>query len=217
MDFDAVRNEVLQTCLKLADKGYLAGTGGNVACRAGVEHLAITPSASDYYAMTPDDICIVRLSDLACVAGERPSVELRLHAFLMGKRDANATIHTHQPIASAYSLLGQDLKIRNPERQKLLGDKALCVGYAPSGTNWLAGKLKKRLDDGVNAYLMRNHGIICCGRTMENAIERVEALEAECSDFFCTVIAKRAVAKRGPAFLHVLSLLIDSIPMETAR
>ncbi|MGP8250832.1 MAG: class II aldolase/adducin family protein [Terracidiphilus sp.] len=215
MDFDAVRNEVLQACLHLADKGYLAGTGGNVACRAGAEHLAITPSASDYYAMTPDDICIVHLSDLKCVAGQRPSVELRLHAFLQGKHDAHATIHTHQPIASAYSLLGEDLTIRNPEWQKLLGEKALCVGYAPSGTNWLAGKLKKRLNAGVNAYLMRNHGIICCGRTMANAIERVEALEAECSDFFRTVIEERAAAERGPAFLQVLSLLIDSNLLES--
>ncbi len=217
MEFDAVRNEVLEACLILADKGYLAGTGGNVACRAGAEHLAITPSASDYYAMTPDDICIVRLSDLECVAGERPSVELRLHAFLLGKRDANATIHTHQPIASAYSLLGEDLTIRDPERQKLLGEKALCVGYAPSGTNWLAGKLKKRLDAEVNAYLMRNHGIICCGRTMENAMARVEALEAECSDFFRAVIRERAAAERGPVFLQVLSLLIGSNPMESAQ
>jgi L-fuculose-phosphate aldolase len=217
MDFDAVRNEVLEACLHLADKGYLAGTGGNVACRAGTDHLAITPSASDYYAMTPEDICIVRLSDLACVAGERPSVELRLHAFLLGKHDANATIHTHQPIASAYSLLGEDLTIRNPERRNLLGEKALCVGYAPSGTNWLAAKLKKRMNAGVNAYLMRNHGIICCGRTMANAIGRVEALEAECSDFFRTVIAERAAAERGPAFSQVLSLLIDSNLPESTR
>jgi L-fuculose-phosphate aldolase len=217
MDFDTVRNEVLRACLHLADKGYLAGTGGNVACRAGAEHMAITPSASDYYAMTPDDICIVRLSDLVCVAGEWPSVELRLHAFLLDKRDANATIHTHQPIASAYSLLGEDLTIRNPERQNLLGMNAHCVGYAPSGTNWLAGKLKKRLDGGVNAYLMRNHGIICCGQTMANAIERVEALEAECSDFFRTVIEERAAAERGTAFSQVLSLLIDSNPMESVR
>jgi L-fuculose-phosphate aldolase len=217
MEFEKARNEVLQACLHLADKGYLAGTGGNVACRAGAGHMAITPSASDYYAMTPQDICIVRLNDLACIAGERPSVELRLHAFLLGKRDANATIHTHQPIASAYSLLGEDLKVCNLVRQELLGEKALCVGYAPSGTSWLAAKLKKRIDAAVNAYLMRNHGIICCGRTMENAIERVEALEAECSDFFRSVIEVRAATERGPAFSQVLSLLSDSNVMESAQ
>ena len=202
MDFDAARNEVLQTCLHLANKGYLAGTGGNVACRAGAEHLAITPSASDYYAMTKEDICIVRLSDLACIVGKRPSVELRLHAFLLSKSDANATIHTHQPIASAYSLLGEDLTIREPARQTLLGEKALCVGYAPSGTHWLAEKLKKRLDGGVNAYVLRNHGIICCGRTMANAIERVEAIELPMLRFL-----RQSSQSAAAAGSQVLSLL----------
>jgi L-fuculose-phosphate aldolase len=216
MDFDAVRKEVLEACLYLANKGYLAGTGGNVACRAGAEHVAITPSALDYYTMSPEDIAIVRLADLACVAGQRPSVELRLHTALLSKPDANASIHTHQPIASAYSLLGEDLPVRNPGRRNLLGEKALCVEYAPSGTSWLAAKLKKRLDSEVHAYLMRNHGIICCGRTMKHAIDRVEALETECSDFFRTVIQERA-AGRPLAYSQVISLLIDSIPMESAK
>ena len=211
MDFDAARNEVLQTCLHLANKGYLAGTGGNVACRAGAEHLAITPSASDYYAMTKEDICIVRLSDLACIVGKRPSVELRLHAFLLSKSDANATIHTHRPIASAYSLLGEDRRFANP-RGRLFWERRHFAWATrlqePTGSR---EKLKKRLDGGVNAYVLRNHGIICCGRTMANAIERVEAIESECCDFFNSVIAER-----GAAGSQVLSLLVDSNSMEYA-
>lgn len=163
MNFDKARQEVISACLELADKGYLAGTGGNVAHRIDDEHFAITPSASDYYSMMPDDICVLQLSDLHQVAGHRrPSVEHKLHANVFRARwDCHASIHTHQPIASAYTLLRKDLEIHHTAHQSMLGRKAICVNYAPSGTGWLASKLRKSLRPEVNAYLLGNHGVVC--------------------------------------------------------
>ena len=186
MNFDQARYEVVATCLELANKGYLAGTGGNVACRVDEAHFAVTPSAIDYYAMKPEDICILRLRDLVRIAdNRRPSVEHRLHAYILRvRRDCHASIHTHQPVASAYTLLGRTLEIRHPSHQALLGRQAALVGYAPSGTRWLAAKLKRQLRTEINAYLMRNHGVICCGPTLADTVARVEALEQACKVFF---------------------------------
>jgi L-fuculose-phosphate aldolase len=209
MSFDLVRHEVIGTCLQLADKGYLAGTGGNVACRIDDEHFAITPSASDYYTMTADDICVLRLNDLVQVAGDRrPSVEHKLHANLFRARlDCRASIHTHQPVASAYTLLGRDLEIHRPALQAVLGTKAVWVGYAPSGTGWLASKLRRRQRPGVNAYLLGNHGVVCSGTSLEDAVRRVEALEDACSDFFREAIRKRQVSGAEAWVSQALALL----------
>ena len=76
MRYLMIRETVIATCRSLADKGFLAGTGGNVAVRADDQNLAVTPSATDYYSMAPEDVCIVRLKDLAKVDG-------RLHKMLM--------------------------------------------------------------------------------------------------------------------------------------
>jgi L-fuculose-phosphate aldolase len=218
MNFDSVRRDVLSACLKLADKGYLAGTSGNVACRADDNHFAITPSASDYYAMKPDNVCIVRLSDLVCISGDRPSIELGLHALIFRKHsDCRASIHTHQPIASSYSLLGKDLVIGRPDHQRLLGETAPCLGYAPSGTNWLTAKLQKRLTPTIHAYLLRNHGVLCCAPAMSEAISRAETLEAACSDFFRSAIDAHAGDGLAPDLSHVLMLLDDSKETETAQ
>jgi L-fuculose-phosphate aldolase len=194
MNFDPIRREVIGTCLRLADKGYLAGTGGNVACRIDDAHFAITPSASDYYSLTPDDICVLRLDDLSQVAGDRrPSVERNLHANISRARpDCRASIHTHQPVASAYTLLGRDLEIHPASLHAMLGTKAVYVRYAPSGTGWLASKLRKSLRPGSNAYLLGNHGIVCCGPSLGETIARVEALEDASSEFFRKAIMKRA-------------------------
>jgi L-fuculose-phosphate aldolase len=219
MTFEQVRHEVVSTCLLLADKGYLAGTGGNVACRIDDVHFAITPSAMDYYAMLPEDICVLRLDNLRQVAGDRrPSVELRLHAnILRRRRDCDASIHTHQPMASAYTLLGRALDVEDPRRRDVLGPKAALVGYAPSGTSWLASKLSKTIRPKIHAYLMRNHGVVCCGPTLDETVARVEALEAECTAFFGKVISSRMKRSREPYLSEVLRLLDGVADVEFAQ
>ncbi len=217
MNFDEVRCEVVRTCLELANKGYLAGTGGNVACRIDDEHFACTPSATDYYAMRPEDICVLRLRDCLLVAGERrPSVEHHLHAnILRARRDCRASIHTHQPIASAYTLLGRELEIQHPRYQAMLGAKAVLVGYAPSGTSWLAKKLEKALRPGINAYLMRNHGVVCCGPTLAETVARLEVLEAACAHYFQEAIERGTDPEKQASRSEVLMLLADSLKMES--
>jgi len=219
MKFDQERCDVVATCLKLADMGYLAGTGGNVACRIDDEYFAITPSATDYYVMKPEDVCVLRLRDLVRVAGDRrPSVEHRLHAHILCvRRDCRASIHTHQPIASAYTLLGRALEIRHPHHRALLGPRAVLVGYAPSGTRWLASKLKKALRPEVNAYLMCNHGVLCCGPTLGETVAKVEALELACAAFFRDAIKNRTDSGGGPSWSEVLTLLANSGEMELAQ
>ena len=215
MNFDQARCEVIATCLELAEKGYLAGTGGNVACRIDDEHFAVTPTATDYYAMSPEDICVLRLDDLAQIEGDRrPSIEYKLHAHVLRvRRDCRASIHTHQPIASAYTLL----EIHHPHHQIILGKKAAFVGYAPSGTNWLASKLRKTLRPEINAYLMRNHGALCCGPTLGATVARVVALESACATFFRDAINHREVSDCKPSLSEVITQLVNSDDKESLQ
>lgn len=194
IEFQSSREAVLNTCRTLADKGFLAGTGGNVALRADDDHFCVTPSGTDYYTMVPEDICVVRLEDLQLVSGERkPSVESGLHALVLKARpDCIASIHTHQPIASAYTLLAKPLLVRREAWRELLGAVIPCAGYAPSGTSWLAGKVANSVSPDVHAYLMRNHGVVCVGATLEAAMERVSVLEQACADFFEQQLENRA-------------------------
>jgi L-fuculose-phosphate aldolase len=219
MKCDCVRRKVIDTCLELADKGFLAGTGGNVACRIDDELFAITPSASDYYSMAPENICVLRLDNLVQVSGNRrPSIEHKLHAeILRARNDCHASIHTHQPIASAYTLLGRDLEIRQPAYRSMLGGKAVAVGYAPSGTGWLKSKLRKSLRPDVNAYLLRNHGIVCCGPTLAETVARVEALEMACSEFFHAQITNRLRSGVDENLSEVLMLLLESEGTKTLQ
>ena len=97
MMFQQARETVVKTCINLAERRYVAGTGGNMALRAGEGHMLVTPSGVDYYTMGPGDICVIRLSDHKQVEGEmEASVEAGMHARVLAVRpDCLASVHTH--------------------------------------------------------------------------------------------------------------------------
>ncbi len=179
------QQQVLDACLHLADRGYLAGTGGNVSLRSGEGTMAVTPSGVDYYSMSAQDVCILQIDSLDVIAGDlRPSVECGLHAAMLRFRpDAAAVIHTHQPLASAVALLYAPVPVEDEAARRALGEVIETVPYAPSGTKLLVRALRRRLRYNVNAYTLRNHGFICCGATMAAALENVEFAERAAARF----------------------------------
>jgi len=188
------RQTVVELCLELSRRGHFSGTGGNIALRIDAAHFAVTPSATDYLTMTAADVCVLRLADLAQVDGERaPSVETGLHAHVLRARpDAQCSIHTHQPLASACALLGRELKAMPDVLTRSLGRTVPLVGYAPSGSAWLSSKLARALRADTNAYLMFNHGALCCGISAEAAMLAVEDLETLARWHLMRQIAARA-------------------------
>lgn len=180
------RQAVLDTALKLADRGFLAGVGGNLALRIDERRLAVTPSATDYYTMTPEDVCVLDVHSLRVLAGARtPSVESGLHARALARRpDCRASVHTHQPIASAFTLLGIALPVADAAQRARLGAEVPVASYAPSGTAWLARNVARLVRPERNAYLMRNHGVVCLGATLQDACDVVLAVEQAASDWF---------------------------------
>lgn len=217
MKFQGMRQQVVEMSVMLADHGYFAATGGNLALKVDDEHIVVTPSATDYYQMTAADVCVLRLRDLAKVDGDRkPSVETGMHAKLLRIRtDCRASIHTHQPIASACTLLGQPLLVQRAEDRALLGREVRMVGYAPSGTAWLSSKLANRLQPDINAYLLRTHGAICCGISAEQALCAISTLERVALDYLRTRIATRAAQPSTQQIaLRQLLATLDAQPIQ---
>jgi len=205
------RQRIVDLCIELSQRGYLAGTGGNVALRIDADNFVVTPSATDYLTMGAADVCVVRLSDLKCVEGERaPSVETGLHARVLRKRpDARCSIHTHQPVASACALLGKALEVDDPQARALLGPRVPMIGYMPSGTELLGGMVGRAIQPDINAYLMRSHGVLCCGTSVEAATKTVETLERLTRRYLSSKIQSRATAH--PAQANALRRVLTAL------
>lgn len=182
----AARCDVLATALKLADRGFLAGVGGNLALRVDARRMVVTPSATDYYTMTPEDVCVVDVHSLRQLGGSKiPSVESGLHArALLRRPDCRASVHTHQPVASAFSLLGLSLPVAGAAERAVIGGDIPVARYAPSGTGWLARNVARLVRADRNAYLMQNHGLVCLGANLDEACAVVLEVERVASEWF---------------------------------
>jgi L-fuculose-phosphate aldolase len=207
----AERVRVVELCRELSRRGFLAGTGGNLALRIDAEHMAVTPSATDYHTMQPQDVSVLRIADLRQLEGALPpSVESSLHRrVLRARADCQASVHTHQPVASACTLLGRPLAVGAAGARQLLGERIALVGYAPSGTAWLAARLAAALRPDIHAYLMRNHGVLCCVRTLADVVPALEAFEAVAAQHLRERIAAQALAM--PARRVVLDGILEAL------
>ncbi|EMY68787.1 class II aldolase/adducin family protein [Leptospira vanthielii] len=189
---ETVKKSMLAACIKLADLGFLAGVGGNLAVRIDSELMAVTPSATDYYTMKPEDLCILQIKDLKMVGGtKQPTTESGLHAsFFRLRPEIEVSLHTHQPLASAVSLLGLDMDIESSEGKKNIGPFIRIVSYAPSGTSFLVRAFRNRIIKETNGYLLRNHGLVCGAFTLDQAIANVKLVEKEAARFLRNRIEK---------------------------
>jgi glutamate-1-semialdehyde 2,1-aminomutase len=179
----SARQAVLNTCRSLVEKGYLVGTGGNVSMRVADEAaaesvVAITPSSRDYRTLSPEDICVVDLAGQVRAGTSAPSVETTAHLAVYARRpDVNAVIHTHQPYASTFTLIGRSIPALFDEQVANLGPEVKLVGYGISGSQEMTEQIVGGLENQCNAYLIQNHGVLCLGTTLAQAALNVELLE----------------------------------------
>ncbi|QRN82465.1 class II aldolase/adducin family protein [Chloroflexota bacterium] len=177
-----VREQIVQTTQGLVRKGFLMATGGNVSMRIpGQDRFAITPSNFDYMQMKSGDVCVLDY-DLNPIAGKhKPSIESGMHGAIYQVRpDVNAVIHTHQVYASALALIDAPIPTLFDEQALFLGPSVDIIPYAFSGTDELKNTIANHVQNVSNAFIMKNHGALIFGSTMERAVHNVAILE-KCS------------------------------------
>jgi ribulose-5-phosphate 4-epimerase/fuculose-1-phosphate aldolase len=193
----SAKQQVVNTCHTLLNRGYLKATEGNISVRiAGQEQFAITPSNYDYAKMQEADICVLDF-DLNQLEGVmKPSIESGMHtAVYLNRPDVHAIIHTHQPYASALALINKPIPALFDEQVRFLGRSVDIIPYAPSGTSFLKNKVKGKIRNGSNAYILQNHGVLVLGGTAERAIHNMALLEKCALTYLLALLTEEKVSK----------------------
>ena len=170
-DFPEMRNEVIETCRWLQREGYIFGTWGNISVRLEDGNILITPSKVSYDAMTPEDL-VVLAPDGTVVSGHRLATsERELHRGIMNARpDIGAIIHVHSACAMAVAAAGESIPPLSEEMCQLIGGEIPITGrFVPSEKHLELGEEATRSIGDKNALLIRNHGSVACGHTLEEA------------------------------------------------
>ena len=102
-----LRADIVEIGRRLYARGYTASNDGNISVRLDRDRLLMTPKSVCKGFMDPSMMCITDL-DGRKLAGDRdPSSEMQMHLEVYRQRpDANAVVHAHPPIATAFAVAG---------------------------------------------------------------------------------------------------------------
>ncbi len=173
------KENVYDGTMALYNAGLIRLSAGNISQRAADGNIAITPSGLAYDLMSVDDIVVVN-PDGKVVEGElRPSSEVPMHtAIYKGVSDVNAIVHTHSIYAITFSVVGQPLEQVCVEGLAARGTVPV-TRYAPPGSA-LAGDVvleQLKLQPGLRAVLLRNHGLVALAADMVTAWQTAYKVE----------------------------------------
>ncbi len=172
-----LREQLCQVGKLLYEKGLIAGTQGNLSCRASDGQILITPKGGCKGMLQPDDIVLISSSGIPVDPEQTPSSEYRMHLHgYKGREDFQAAVHAHPSYATAFALGGVMLDISElPEGRANFGEIPF-ITYAEPGTQDLADRLGN-LVLGYHTFLLENHGVMSFGSNLMEAFFRVEMAE----------------------------------------
>lgn len=162
----------------LVAHGLTVGTWGNLSVKDPETGLVyIKPSGMPYDCIKPADIVVMDGSGSVVEGKRRPSVEFHLHlAILNARPDVLAVVHTHPLYSSVFGVLHEEIPAIAEDFAQLIGEKAPCSVYALPGTEELARNVVVALGQG-KAVLLPNHGTVCVGKSLEEAMNVAAVLE----------------------------------------
>lgn len=176
-DTRELKQQLIDACLQLQAMGYLVGTYGNASVRV-PGGLIVTPSRIDYKAITPDDMVIVSDSGQVIEGHRPPSSETSVHRLIMLARpDVQVVFHTHSLYATALSCLGESIPVIVEEQSQVIGAEIRCTNYVPAGQHHALGEEVAKTIGDSNGVLLRNHGVVACGRSIAEAVFATQVVE----------------------------------------
>lgn len=154
----------------------MISTAGSMSARLDADHFVTTPRRRDRLELTP--AALVRATRRACEAGKRASRTSLLHALIYERDPAVGAVINAQPAcASAFCMTDAEFSSRTiPESYLVLGD-APKIPFACVVND--AESLAARMDlKTCPVLLIGNEGALIVGRTLLEAFDRLEVLEA---------------------------------------
>lgn len=165
------RQLIVEYGKKLSQSGLCPGTSGNISIyNRELGLMAISPSGMEYFSTSAEDMVITDLNANIVDGCRKPSSEWALHTnFYKAKPECSAVVHTHSVHCAALSALGEPIRAAHFVICDAGVDTVPCAPYKTFGTGALAEEAIKVCGES-NAVLLANHGIVCCGKSIESAL-----------------------------------------------
>ncbi len=158
-------------------RNLLVAMDGNLSAVLPDGNILCTRAGCHKGFLTEDDLVVIDRKGRKLRGAGSPTSEMAMHLACYEERpDVRAVIHTHPPIAIAFTVAGQSLaRCVLPEVVLTLGTIP-TVDYATTGTQALADGLRPHVR-AHDAVLMDRHGAVVLGKDLLAAFCNLETLE----------------------------------------
>jgi L-fuculose-phosphate aldolase len=173
------RAAVVEVGREALRRGVVHGTAGNMSLREPESGLiAISPSGMPYPMVTPADVVVVNTGAEVVDGRRKPSSETPLHTMVHRELpDMLAVVHTHSHYATVVSCIRPALPPILTEACLVVGTEVPVTRYGLTGTDDFAESVREVLTLETRAVILKNHGLLCLGRTFDEALTVTEIVE----------------------------------------
>lgn len=177
-EFVGQREEVAYFMRRLYRQGLTTCSGGNLSLRVDEATVLVTPSALDKGELTGDQIAMFGLDGENMTPRFKASIETEMHlSVLRARPDVKAIVHAHPVTATSFTAMHLDINFHlTAEAYAILGTPKRAP-YCIMGSQGLADIVSGCAKE-ADVVLMENHGILCVGKSLLQAFDRLEVTEA---------------------------------------
>ena len=175
-DEKALRGEICAFLHRAYEQRLLISTAGAFSSRLGHGEFLITPRRSDRLEVSAGGIVRVRV--LCCPAGQRPSRAARLHAEIYARHPEIGAIINAQPAhASAFCVTDAPLVTHTIPESYVVLRNVPKIPFLRIVED--AARITDQISPSLHPVLLiENEGVVAVGRTLLEAFDRLEVLEA---------------------------------------
>jgi L-fuculose-phosphate aldolase len=163
---------IVNTGRKLYKQNLTIGTWGNISVLdPDTDLVYIKPSGMNYNEIDLEDIMVIDKKGKIVEGFRKPSIEMPMHLSIYNARkDVKAIVHYHPIYSSVLAVTGFSLPGICEDFVQIVGEKVLCAKYALPGSEELAKNAVVSLGN-RNAVFLLNHGTLCVGRDIKEAMK----------------------------------------------
>jgi len=176
----SLKEQICEMGRRMWMRGYCEGNGGNISCRLGPDRFIVTPTGVSKGFMTPDMMCLVDGNGKQLAGTRERTSEITTHlAIYNSTPDAVSVCHAHPCHAGAFAIkeLAPPQRLI-PELELFVGQVAVA-GYETPGSPEIAASIAP-LAPLHQSIIMGCHGVICWGKSVEDAYFKMEITDSYC-------------------------------------
>lgn len=175
--FEKEKREIIKSGMTLDRYGLIALSGGNLSLRMPSGEILITPSGMIYEDMVVEDVIVMDLEGNIIEGERKPSSDTPAILYIFQQRaDLHSVIHTHQPYATAISLIQDEFRADLTTLANAAAGSVKVAPFSSPGSIDMGIDTINYLGDSL-AVILANHGVMTVGTSLKQALYAAVYLE----------------------------------------